>query len=124
MRIINLTQHEAVTEQKADGVFEAPDRQRLARLLTFERCPDRAEILFRAEALAGIARETGAVAAMIGGAPYLMAPLEAALRGVGVKPVYAWSARVSVDVPQLDKKGEVKSVEKTQTFRHAGWVWA
>lgn len=119
MRIINLTLHEAASEQKADGVFEALDRPAVARLLTFETCPDRAEIARRAEALATIAREARAEAAMIGGALYLMAPLEAALRQVGIKPVYAFSVRVSSEERQADG-----SMRKTQVFRHSGWVWA
>ena len=56
---------------------------------------------------------------MIGGAPYLMAPLEKELRGWGLVPVYAFSVRESTEVVQDDG-----SVRKVNTFRHAGWVEA
>lgn len=57
--------------------------------------------------------------AMIGGAPYLMAPLERALRAAGVEPVYALSERVSTEEAQPDG-----SVRKVNTFRHVGFVSA
>ena len=55
---------------------------------------------------------------MIGGAPYLMSALERALKQRGVKPLYAFSLRVSEDV--LDEStGEVK---KTLVFKHLGFL--
>ncbi|MEQ1697321.1 MAG: hypothetical protein ABL901_15925 [Hyphomicrobiaceae bacterium] len=118
-RIANLTLHEASDEQKVDGVFDVPDHSVLAMLLTFQSLPDKATIGARASALADIARETKAEAAMIGGALWLMAPLESALRSVGINPVYAFSVRESTkDVRQSDG-----STMKTQVFRHAGWIW-
>jgi hypothetical protein len=54
---------------------------------------------------------------MIGGAPYLMAPLERSLRSVGVYPVYAFSVRESVEQTAPDG-----TVRKTNVFRHAGFV--
>lgn len=61
--------------------------------------------------------EEGAESAMIGGAPFLMAPLEGALRTRGVIPLYAFSVRESVEEALPDG-----SVRKTQVFRHAGFV--
>ena len=120
MRILNLTQHAASADQAAAGVVEPQAKADVHRLLTFETCPDREVILARAEALVEIARASGAEAAMLGGAPYLMGPLEAALRASGIRPVYAFSLRVGVkEEPQPDG-----SVEKVNVFRHAGWVWA
>ena len=55
--------------------------------------------------------------AMIGGAPYLMAPLETALRVIGIEPVYAFSTRASVEQTMPDG-----SVRKVNDFRHAGFV--
>lgn len=55
---------------------------------------------------------------MIGGAPFLMAPLENALKSVFLKPVYAFSARESVDTIIDDK------VVKTSVFKHLGFVEA
>jgi hypothetical protein len=120
MRILNLTQHAASAEQVAAGVVELQDKASVHRLLTFEACPDRETIRARAEALAEIARASGAEAAMLGGAPYLMGPLEAALRSAGIRPVYAFSQRAGVE-EELQPDG---SVRKVQLFRHAGWVWA
>lgn len=118
-RIINLTNHMATKEQVEAGVVEAAQSAAVERLLTFESCPTRASIVARARSLAEIARDENAQAAMIGGAPYLMAPLEAALRAQGIAPVYAYSTRVSEEQHQPDG-----SVRKTQVFKHAGWVWA
>jgi hypothetical protein len=116
-RIINLTQHPATPEQIAEGVFEPEDRIEINRLLTFERRPDRGEVRARASALAEIAAAGGADAAMLGGAPFLMAPLEHALRDHGIVPIYAFSRRESAEVRLADG-----SVRKTQLFRHEGWV--
>ena len=119
MRILNLTQHPASADQAAWGVVEPRDKAGVHRLLTFEACPDREVIRARAEALAAIARADGADAAMLGGAPYLMGSLEAALRAAGIRPVYAFSLRAGVE-EELQSDG---SVRKIQIFRHAGWVW-
>jgi len=54
---------------------------------------------------------------MIGGAPYLMATLEKALREVGLNPIYAFSQRVSID-----KENPDGSVTKTMVFKHLGFV--
>ena len=120
MRILNLTQHAASADQAAAGVVEPQAKADVHRLLTFETCPDRKVIQARADALAAIARASGEEAAMLGGAPYLMGPLEAALRAAGIRPVYAFSLRAGVE-EELQSDG---SVRKVQTFRHAGWVWA
>ena len=125
MKIINLTQHPATAEQAEAGVIDLPpqERQELQRLLTFEELPSALQVRQRAwgiEALAARAAEScGATAAMIGGAPFLMAPLEAALRRTGIAPVYAFSRRESVEEVQPDG-----SVRKINTFRHAGFVAA
>jgi hypothetical protein len=119
-RIINLTQHTATAEQAAAGVVEPLDTAAVHRMLTFETCPDRDAIRGRAEALAVVARESGAKAALVGGAPYLMGPLEAALRAVGIRPLYAFSQRAGV----VEERQPDGSVRKVQVFRHAGWIWA
>ena len=119
--IINLTQHAATPEQVAAGVVELhpEDRLELQRLLTFEKLPDLEEIWRSANSIAALAVQyrTPARAALIGGAPYLMGPLEKALRRVGLIPLYAFSVRESVDVVQPDG-----SVRKTSVFKHAGFV--
>lgn len=144
-RILNLTQHTATTEQIAAGVTSgelSPEQiMEIRSLLTFETLPSSSEVAQRAQQIAKIAscaiwREKSALpyaqewageplhtepnwfeCAMIGGAPYLMAPLEVALRARGITPVYAFSIRESVDQVQPDG-----SVRKVATFRHAGFV--
>jgi hypothetical protein len=82
-----------------------------------------AEIASKTTTLVDYGGETGLCVnerfkfAMIGGAPYLMAPLESALRAHGITPVYAFSVRESVDQVQPDG-----SVRKVAVFRHAGFV--
>jgi hypothetical protein len=144
-RILNLTQHTATTEQIAAGVTSgelSPEQiMEIRSLLTFETLPSSSEVAQRAQQIAKIAscaiwREKSALPyaqewageplhteancfeyAMIGGAPYLMAPLESALRAHGITPMYAFSVRESVDQTQPDG-----SVRKVAVFRHAGFV--
>ena len=118
-RIINLTQHAATSDQVSAGVFEPADKSAVAALLTFEEPPTKEERAVRAATLAEMAVASEAEAAMIGGAPFFMYALEAALKDRGVRPVHAFSRRESVE-----KKLPDGSVQKTQVFRHAGWVEA
>ena len=123
--ILNLTQHPATPEQIEAGVVDLPDSVRPALIgwLTFSQLPSREEIEDRAEALALLADsllpEEGNPAAMIGGAPYLMAPLEVALRNQRIRPLYAFSVRESVEQTLPDG-----TVRKTSIFRHAGFIAA
>lgn len=116
MKIVNLTQHQGAPEQ---GVIDltGEKKTRLVELLNFVEMPNSLEILQRAEALAQLAVEEGGEAAMIGGAPFLMSALEKALKEQGVKPLYAFSRRESVE-----KKLPNGSVEKVAVFRHRGFV--
>lgn len=127
--IVNLTQHTATPEQVVQGVVDLPDevRQALVAALTFEELPTMADVEDAADVVAELACQNGLggddgdspwpEAAMIGGAPFLMAPLEAALRSRGIKPVYAFSRRESVEITKPDG-----SVVKTNVFRHVGFV--
>lgn len=119
MRILNLTQHSATVEQLQEGVFETKDGKELLRdLLTFETLPSQEELGGRAYKLAKLATYEYAEAAMIGGAPYLMRFLEEALEACGIRPLYAFSVRESVE--ETDSlTGEVR---KTSVFRHLGFV--
>jgi hypothetical protein len=144
-KILNLTQHTATPEQIAAGVTFgelSPEQiMEIRSLLSFETLPTPREIAQRAQQIAEIAsnaiwREKSALPyaeewageplhteveffdfAMIGGAPYLMAPLEVALRARDITPLYAFSVRESVDQVQQDG-----SVRKVAVFRHAGFV--
>ena len=117
--IINLTQHIATQDQLEAGVVDLPaaEQAELAGLLTFNELPTIERVQARAKALARIAKDHGANRAMIGGAPYLMAPLESALLECGIIPVYAFSRRESVEQIQPDG-----SVRKINIFRHMGFV--
>lgn len=127
MAIVNLTQHTPTPEQTAAGVVQDPrmnegDLGTLTQVLTFasiEEATEQDALVRRAEALATRAAKAGYTAAMIGGAPFFMASLERALRMHGVKPLYAFSQRESVDETQADG-----SVRKVAVFRHVGFVEA
>lgn len=116
MKIVNLTQHPGTPEQIAAGVVDITDYRKdtLVKCLNFEGIPTLDEIHCRAEAIADIAE---AEVAMIGGAPYLMSALEKELIQRGIKPVYAFSRRESVEETQPDR-----SVRKVAVFRHLGFV--
>lgn len=125
MAILNLTQHPATVEQIAAGVLDVPParRARLLDLLTVEALPTWEDLDDRAGALAALALrvlgDDDDPQALIGGAPFLMAPLERALWDAGIAPTYAFSRRESVETVGADG-----SVRKTAVFRHAGFVQA
>lgn len=123
--ILNLTQHPGTPEQ---GVTDLTGEElaSLKMALNFDILPDAQEIADRAEYIAELACMNGLggedddpipSAAMIGGAPYLMATLERALRNVGIEPLYAFSVRESTEQVQPDG-----TVRKVNIFRHAGFV--
>ena len=116
--IANLTQHAASQEQLADGVVDL-GRASLTAMLTFDDLPTRVLIEQRARCIAKLAQEANATHAMIGGAPYLMAQLEIELRRLGIKPLYAFSRRESMEQVQSDG-----STRKVAVFRHAASIEA
>jgi hypothetical protein len=128
--ILNLTQHNATAEQKAQLVVEPRmTKEKIRELLTFEEIPTKEEIESRAEKLAEIAvseashyagetdNEVWITRVLIGGAPFFMGALEKAVRECGFTPVYAFSKRESEEKTQPDG-----SVKKIQVFRHIGFV--
>lgn len=122
-RILNLTQHLATHEQKAVGVFDLDEwgRKEIANLLTFDTPPTPGEMMRRAYLVAELAGEVLIdnvfEEAMIGGAPFFMPALEAALAKAGLIPVYAFSRRQSVE-----KTLDDGTVRKIARFSHAGFV--
>ena len=118
-RIINLTQHAATPDQKEAGVFDLPDidRKALSDVLTFDDIPTEVEMAARAGSLVATAVVFAADAAMIGGAPYFMRPIEKALHAAGIEPVYAFSRRVSSETIMPDG-----TVKKDMNFKHMGFV--
>ena len=117
IRILNLTMHDATPSQTEAGVVEPPNKEEVKKLLLFRGMPQVKVVRERAKALAELAAKAKAEAAMIGGAPYLMAPLHAALEAKGVRPLYAFSERRSKE--RTNDKGEV---EKVNMFIHLGFV--
>jgi hypothetical protein len=119
MTILNLTQHESTAEQRAAGVvdLDATPRAALAKLLTFDTLSGAQDLTVRAGAVADLARHMEASVAMIGGAPFFMAPLERALVARGIRPVCAFSVRESAEERQPDG-----TVRKVAVFRHRGFV--
>ena len=139
--IINLTQHPATKEQRDAGVIDLPpEEQKVLRgWLTFDDLPSRQVIRERAYQVAYLAAKEvrrrepdggeGTInnpeitRCMIGGAPYLMGPLEKAVNGMqfgggALRAVYAFSAREGEkDIVQKDG-----SVKKVVIFRHLGFV--
>lgn len=115
--MINLTQHNPTPDQIASGVVDLPagDRATLRGLLTINDLPTAGDLAERAAGIAALA--TGHTAAMIGGAPYLMGPLAAALRAVGVTPYHSFTRRVVVETAAADG-----TTTKTAIFRHDGWI--
>lgn len=120
-KIINLTQHAFTPDQLKDiesrGLEVVEVDQGFKTLLNFETLPTHLEISERARAISLIAKEAGAFFAMIGGAPYFMAHLEEALFDKGIKPLYAFSIRSSVE-----RRKEDGTVEKLSVFKHLGFI--
>jgi hypothetical protein len=121
MHILNLTQHPATPDQIEAGVVDLTlaTKTLVSELLTFTFLPSRTEIDKRAYEISQIAAELGADQVMIGGAPYLMAPLEEYLRSNCIRAFYAFSQRKSEEIVAADG-----SVTKIVVFRHSGFVEA
>ena len=130
MAIFNMTQHAATADQLAVGVVDYPEyqargrflsRSEMVELLTFEKLPTAQDLERRATWLAEDLswRWGDGASAMIGGAPFFMPVLERKLKEYGIKVLYAFSKRESVEEQQPDG-----SVIKRNTFRHAGFVEA
>lgn len=119
--ILNLSQDSATAEQLQAGVVDLPEaeRQRLEEAMTFEDLPTRVQIQEACDTIASIAVRLNAYTAMIGGDPWMMSTLEQTLAQVGVRPLYAFSVKESVESVQPDG-----SVRKTEVLRHLGFVEA
>lgn len=118
-KILNLTQHVATPDQIAAGIVEPALKAAVQLLITFDELPGADHLRDCAMRLSALALADPSYdgVVMIGGAPYFMAPLERALRVCGIRTLYAFAKRESVDVAQADG-----SIKKTQVFRHAGFV--
>jgi len=144
VKILNLTQHPATPDQLEAGVFEPKNKERIREALTFNELPSYRQIKARAILLTAYALEEidryceenvevddeGNLVSvegksccdlefkvLIGGAPYLMAPLEAELKRQLLTPVYSFTKRETIERQNPDG-----TVTKTQTFKHQGWI--
>ena len=138
--LVNLTQHEMTGDQyklnnedlveikfKPYNGTSRGSADYVKKLLNFNTIPSKKEIMDRAIALAAYAsgllnqakNEGDRLYALIGGAPYLMPPLEEALKNEGIQPLYAFSQRESVETINADG-----TVVKTAVFKHAGYIEA
>ena len=116
-RILNLTQHPASKEQLEAGVFEPANKEEVKTLLTFGDIPSISEMGDRAIALMSLSKKGGAETVLIGGAPFFMSTLELVLKENGIKPIYAFSKRESIETTL--PSGEVV---KKSIFKHIGFV--
>ena len=138
--IINLTQHVMTQEQyflNGEDLTEVKFRPYnglgesvhgfVKGCLNFNYKPDRIEIDRRALVLAEYAQgllnqvkgDNDKLYALVGGAPYLMGPLEQKLKERGIQPLYAFSQRESVETRNTDG-----TVVKTAVFKHIGYIEA
>jgi hypothetical protein len=122
--IVNLTQHSATADQLAAGVRDMPPEAKsaLSALLTFVELPTGDDLRQRADAVVALLLEESdetPTTAMVGGAPYFTAPLVEALTHYGIRAIYSFTRRESVESVNVDG-----SVSKTAIFRHIGWVEA
>ena len=125
MKFVNLTQH-ALTEDQVkslidlgfdeDSIQVYPDPYTKQKL-TFEKLPSMAEVREAAWDLAYSAKAKAATNVMIGGAPYLMRPLEEELEILDITYHYAFTERKTTE-----KVNEDGTVEKTSIFVFAGWI--
>lgn len=120
MKILNLTQHDATPNQIEDGVIEPEhnEKESIKRLLTFNVKPEKDDIEARAWLLSDIALRSKCKAVMIGGAPFLMPELSKCLKERGIRVLFSFSLRKSIEKPN-EKDG---SVEKVSVFEHIGFV--
>ena len=114
MSIKNLSQLKPTQEQEQHGGVTAVDPAAV-ELLNFATPPSIEGLNARAVALAALA--VGFESAMVGGAPYLMGPLCAALKEVGVQPLFSFTERKSEEQQLPDG-----SVKKVSVFAHVAWV--
>lgn len=127
MKVLNMTQHNASTEQVEAGVVEPPPhfKEKIKKWLTVDSLPSSAELKRRARMLVNEINRikeysdeySNISAVMIGGAPFLMHYLEVELKNEGIQPLYAFSKRIVVE-----EKLEDGSVKKTAVFKHEGFV--
>ena len=98
MKILNLTRGEITPEQELEGAVElrtGSERSRIRDLAVFADPPSRHVMLWRAAEIVRLLGKWGYVpgmdAAMIGGSPYFLPYLAAALRKEGVTPLHAFA---------------------------------
>lgn len=91
-KTINLTGTPATAEQLEEGVVDLPEAAatKVSKLATFTRIPQQNLLAARAADIAELAVQAGATHAVIGGEPYFVGHLEAALKAQGIQPLYSF----------------------------------
>lgn len=125
--LINLTQHTFTAEQLAECQVKGFDTvdtvDEVKELLTFTTRPNLHELQSRAASLVAYARRHmgnavfSETVVMCGGAPYFMPVLEQEFLGTGIRVVYSFSERASIETTMPDG-----NVVKTSVFKHVGFV--
>lgn len=122
--MINLTQHEGTIDQLEDGLVDLGEKayEQVKDLLTMEvEDLTREDVWARAEQLRLLAlyerHKTGDSQVMIGGAGWIMLPLQMVLEEVGFEVFFATSNRVSEEVHMEDG-----SVRKVNVFKHVKFL--
>ena len=118
MSILNLTQHDATSEQIQAGVVEPADKAAVRAALSFEELPSSSVLKTRAETLAVFARQMGHKSAMIGGAPFFMGALEKELIKFGIKPLYSFFSYA----PNKERYNSDGCKETIKVFKHTGFI--
>lgn len=95
----------------------AEQKTELHKLLTFDTIPDIPELIRRARLVAELSASTSATAAMIGGAPFFMGQLQAAIYIHNIAPLYVFSKREPIEQVQPDG-----TTRKVSVSRHLGFV--
>ena len=116
--ILNLTQHEATPQQIKQHVIEPSkeDKREIKNALSFNEIPSRDEISNRITRLSFIVEKYNPTSVMIGGASFLIFPLEKKLRQKWLV-FHAFSKRVSTE-----RKNADGTITKMSTFKHVGFV--
>ena len=107
-KILNLLQKKVTPELEALGVVEYPARAELMNMMLFKMAPTVEEVELvssqLAATVAAYCRRHGIKKVLIGGAPYMISSLEAALMSHGLLPVYQYTHRVCTGFKHINGK--------------------
>ena len=115
MKILNCTNHMLTDMQKKMGIIELDenDRETLTSAITFNDPPMKEDVDSAIEKVLEVLSRYEYDACMLGGAPFLAAPLENAILSLGKGAAYAFSKRISKEKHLPDGTVEKISVFET-----------